>query len=104
MKMPDSHKGSNFCATAAFHIHLQVGASFDDNMAARYTKLKLRDLVMESTNVRKYIYGSISALNAFACKIPSAPAVAAGAACFGRIVQGSEASYRIDLADHANWK
>jgi hypothetical protein len=41
-----------------------VEASFDD-AAARYTKLKLCDLVMERTNARKYMYGSISALNAF---------------------------------------
>jgi hypothetical protein len=32
---------------------------------------------MESTDARKYTHGSISALNAFWCKIPSAPAVTA---------------------------
>jgi hypothetical protein len=71
------------------------------------TKLKLRDLVMESTDARKYIYGSISALNAFACKIPSAPAVAAWLPerhALEGLFKGSGASYHIDLADHANWK
>jgi hypothetical protein len=79
-------------------------ASIGNDAAPGYSELKLCDLGMESTEARKCMYGRISALDAFACQIPSAPVVTAWLHILERVVQGSGSSYRIDLTGYANRK
>ena len=72
METPSSLK-SDTSATAAFRIYAQGWeTSTDKVISARETASKLCDLVMESSDAYGSIYGSIYALQQFACEAPSA--------------------------------
>lgn len=72
METPSSLKGDTF-ATAAFCIYAQGWETPTDKVvSAREAASKLCELIVESSDAYGCIYGSIDALQHFACEAPSA--------------------------------
>jgi hypothetical protein len=72
METPSSLKGDTF-ATAAFRIYAQGWETPTDKVvSAREAASKLCELIVESSDAYGCIYGSIDALQHFACEAPSA--------------------------------
>jgi hypothetical protein len=70
--MPSSLNGDNF-ATAAFRIYVQGWeTSTDKIVSAGEAASRLYELIVESSDAYGCIYGSIYALQHFACEAPSA--------------------------------
>jgi hypothetical protein len=72
METPNSLKGDTF-ATVAFRIYAQGWeTSTDKVVSTREAASKLCELIVESSDAYGCIYGSIDALQHFACEAPSA--------------------------------